>query len=259
MLDYDHNPDRPYSLTPFSIIENFATPEEVMALTATTKSGMGGRLFRFRQKNGPYYRRPLFMESRLNPYDPNILRTPKSVCLQGYWQSEKYFAEISTIIVREFALKDPPYQEDQKLAEKIQGTESVSIHFRRGDYTTQAGRALFVNLDMDYYLNSIRAITEKTENPHFFVFSDDPDWVEENFHVQYPMTIVDHNRSRAWEDLRLMSMCKHNIIANSSFSWWGAWLNRNPEKLVFAPSRWFSDASFDTRDLIPNDWCKVQA
>ena len=101
-------------------------------------------------------------------------------------------------------------------------------------------------------------MTQKITNPHFFIFSDDQKWVKDNFKIKYPIAFIDHNASKKdYEDLRLMSLCKHNIIANSSFSWWGAWLNSNPKKIVIAPKEWFADPSIDTSDLIPPGWIRL--
>jgi len=112
-------------------------------------------------------------------------------------------------------------------------------------------------LSPEYYERCIQLVGEKIERPQFFVFSDDIEWVAENLHIRYPTTFVTHNESKNYEDLRLMSMCKHNIVANSSFSWWGAWLNSNPGKLVLAPKRWFTDPRVNTSDLVPDSWIKV--
>lgn len=230
---------RSYNLSPFSIQGNFATPQEVAALTGNSIS---------------YFKEPSFDLS----YKENILKTRRDVYLEGYWQSERYFADISQLILREFRQKDPLDLNTQKSAEKIQQSESVSLHFRRGDYVENPKvRSLLGNLGMKYYEKCIQLVGERIEHPQFFVFSDDIDWVAENLHIGYPMTFVTHNGSKNYDDLRLMSMCKHNIVANSSFSWWGAWLNSNPGKLVLAPSRWFADPRFNTCDLVPNGWIKV--
>ncbi|MCR4320267.1 MAG: alpha-1,2-fucosyltransferase [Candidatus Brocadiaceae bacterium] len=105
---------------------------------------------------------------------------------------------------------------------------------------------------------AINIIVEKIKNPHFFVFSDDTGWVKENFKLVNPITVVDHNGpQKAYEDMGLMSLCKHHIIANSSFSWWGAWLCKNPNKIVVSPSGWFNDKSLNTNDFIPDGWIRI--
>ena len=103
-------------------------------------------------------------------------------------------------------------------------------------------------------------IAGKVADPHFFIFSDDPAWVRDNLVLKHKTTIIDHNDPKhGYEDLRLMSLCRHNIIANSSFSWWGAWLNSNPGKIIMAPARWLINPEIDTKDLLPESWLKVAA
>jgi hypothetical protein len=105
---------------------------------------------------------------------------------------------------------------------------------------------------------ALKKITSCIETPHFFIFSDDTEWAQENLYFEHPFKFITHNGAeKSYEDMRLMSLCRHNIIANSSFSWWGAWLNRNPEKIVIAPRKWFNDPSINTDDLIPENWIKI--
>jgi hypothetical protein len=244
---------RSYELGHLSIHEDFATTQEVAALTGGNEKWLGDLGNRLRQMTVPYYQRSYFSEPHLTPYDPNILRTPREVCLEGFWESEKYFLEISNIIRQEFKIKDPPDSKNKQLAERIVKTESVSIHVRRGDYLQL--QDIFGNPTLNYYAKCISIIQEEIQNPNFFVFSDDPQWTSSNLRLDHPTTIVSQNDSKNYEDLRLMSLCKHNIIANSSFSWWAAWLNSNERKLVLAPTPWFTQR--DSRDVIPSGWIKI--
>ena len=192
-------------------------------------------------------------------FDADILESPNNVLLDGYWQSEKYFADITDILRREFVIKYHQDIQSQKFADSIQSAEAVSLHVRRTDYVQNAlTNKIHGTCDQDYYDCSVRYIAERVTNPHFFIFSDEPQWARDNLKLDFPMTIVDCNdASRNYEDLRLMSMCKHNIIANSSFSWWGAWLNPNLDKLVIAPQKWFNDETRNTKDIIPERWIKI--
>ncbi|MEW5961408.1 MAG: alpha-1,2-fucosyltransferase, partial [Chloroflexota bacterium] len=250
---------REYNLKPFCIQEAFATPDEVAKITGTDKKGLARFLFRVGKRLKPYYRRPVFSEPHIRPYDPNILKTLREIYLDGYWQTEKYFIDIQDVIRRELTVKIEPDPQSREIAEEIIRTNAVSIHVRRGDYVSSSQiNKVHGFLGLDYYRQCVRLIIEKVTNPHFFIFSDDPAWVVENLRLDYPTTYVTHNdASRNYEDLRLMSLCKHNIIANSSFSWWGAWLSSNPPKIVLAPQRWFGDTSIDTRDLLPASWIRV--
>jgi len=138
--------------------------------------------------------------------------------------------------------------------------DSVSVHIRRSDYLPNTYKEqILESCSFDYYLDSAKRIVRDLKKPHFFIFADDILWVRDNFKLPYPVTFVDHNGAdKNYEDMRLMSLCKHNIIANSTFSWWGAWLNKNPNKKVFAPQKWFTEkARSSPRDLVPELWSKV--
>ncbi len=248
-----------YSLSHFNIQENFASEGEINALTGQRKEGTITRIFR-RALHKPA-KLPATHIKEKNPFhfDPEILNLPDGVYLEGYWQSEKYFSDIESIVRKELTVKTPLSGKDKELAKQMDSCDSVSIHIRRGDYVTNPHTSMVHGTsDLDYYNRCIRSIAESVKNPHFFVFSDDPEWVRDNLNPPYPTTFVDHNGAdRNHEDLRLMSQCKHNIIANSTFSWWGAWLNSNPEKVVLAPKLWFRSDKYNNKDLIPDRWIKI--
>ena len=174
--------------------------------------------------------------------------------LKGYWQSEKYFEGISKTIRQHFTF--PPFSDhkNKQLLEQIVQRNSVSIHIRRGDYLKNK---LNWSLDIDYYNRAIQLIKEKVTAPDFFIFSDDTQWAEENIKVTNCHFINWNKGDDSFRDMQLMSNCKHNIIANSSFSWWGAWLNNNEEKIVIAPDKWLSTME-GTRDIIPDSWIQLQ-
>ena len=134
----------------------------------------------------------------------------------------------------------------------------MSLHIRRGDYTKPSTQSLHGLCNAEYYAKSIAYIAERVENPVFFIFSDDIDWAKENMKTGYEQYYIDFNdASQNHEDLRLMSNCKHHIVANSTFSWWGAWLDPNPIKIVTIPSIWFAGYDYDTRDLYPDGWIHI--
>ena len=253
---------REYSLHPFHVQEEFAMPEEVAQIKAPPRGRLSRFALRVRRRiigPVPYYRQPVFSEPVLGPFDSNIMKTPRDVYLDGYWQSEKYFADIRDVIRREFTVRHEQDRQSQEIAAQITATQSVSIHVRRGDYVSNPHTSQVHGVcGLDYYRRCVDVVAETIPYPHFFVFSDEPRWVTENLRLDCPTTFVSHNDvSRGYEDLRLMSLCKHNILANSSFGWWAAWLNTNPNKLVIAPKQWFTDPSLDARDLLPDEWIKV--
>jgi hypothetical protein len=183
----------------------------------------------------------------------------RGVYLQGYWQSERYFEKHTDILRKEFAFTSIPAGRNADLAREIRQDLSVSLHIRRGDYAACPKTLAFHGLcDPDYYLRAIEFMSRRLPRFRLFAFSDDPQWVARKLRPSYPeMVVVKHNSgNRSPNDMQLMSMCDHHIIANSSFSWWGAWLNPDPNKIVIAPRKWFANAP-DTADLIPNNWIRL--
>jgi hypothetical protein len=256
---FEHYKLRRYSLHCFYIWEYLATKNEVKNIYGESD------LFQKIRKKIPSklkifpYDNPKILTEKYFHFDPEILDAPNDVLLDGYWQSEKYFADITNILQREFVVR---YQQDPisaKFAEQIQTVESVSLHVRRTDYVNNSlTNQIHGNCNQEYYTQAVQYIGDRIFDPHFFIFSDEPEWVRYNLKLDFPTTIVDCNdASRNYEDLRLMSLCKHNIIANSSFSWWGAWLNKTHHKIVIAPKHWFNDLTINTKDLIPESWIKI--
>lgn len=245
-----------YSLWPFNIQENFASSQEIRALTKrpNVERVLSRTLRRPPRTTSTYIRENLSFH-----FDPDILSLPNGVYLDGYWQSEKYFADIAGIIRREFTVKTPQKERDKELAELTASCDSVSLHIRRGDYVSNARtNQILGTCDLDYYFHCVEYLAQTVKNPHLFIFSDDPEWARENLKLSYPMTLVDHNGAdKNYEDLRLMSECRHHIIANSTFSWWGAWLKPGKDKMVFAPKSWHAGKKFDTTDLIPDEWTRI--
>ena len=191
-------------------------------------------------------------------YWPGVNSVPKDCYLSGYWQSEKYFDNVESQIRADFTFKPPLKMLNAELASKIGQMNAVSLHVRRGDYANNPKTTAMHGLcPMDYYLSAIRYIAERVESPYFYIFSDDIDWVKDNLNINFPCEYIGHNHgAESYNDMRLMSLCKHHIIANSSFSWWGAWLNPNAEKIVVSPKRWFSIEK-NALDLIPQSWVRL--
>ena len=144
------------------------------------------------------------------------------------------------------------------ISEQIAKCNSVSLHIRRGDYVSNLeANKTHGFIGIEYYNKAISFIHEQILQPHFFVFSDDIAWARENLGLIINVVFINHNQGRSsFEDMRLMSLCKYNIIANSSFSWWGAWLNTAPDKIVITPKQWFANGQ-DTSDLMPENWLKM--
>lgn len=176
----------------------------------------------------------------------------------GYWQTENYFIHNRQKILEIFRFDEKKLSTHSKeLSEKICNQSSVSIHIRRGDYLAEHNKRLYGGIcTKDYYAKAIKMIQEKVQDANFYVFSDDVEWVKNNMLIPN-CTYVDWNKGKdSWQDMFLMSKCKHNIIANSTFSWWGAWLNENPDKIVICPSRFININQ--KSDIIPYGWNRIE-
>jgi len=191
--------------------------------------------------------------------DEQLFNLTPSTYIEGFFQSEKYFKHIEGQIRADLQFKDKLEGLSLEISKKIAATNSVSLHIRRGDYVQKKrNQSLYAACSLDYYKRGLEQIVQKIDNPTLFIFSDDIEWVKENLKLPYESVYVTHNTgAKSYEDLRLMSLCKHNIIANSSFSWWGAWLNNNQEKIVIAPLKWFNDDSINQSDVIPCSWVRI--
>jgi len=209
------------------------------------------------RQNMAVFRREEFVIEPHFHYWQGIKNVPHECYLTGYWQSEKYFLEIAAQIREDFTFKLPLENQNSELAKQINAVNAVSLHVRRGDYILNPQTSVTHGLcSLDYYRAAIRHIAGRVQQPHFFIFSDDIVWVKNNLRIDFPCQYVDHNQgAESYNDMRLMSMCQHHIIANSTFSWWGAWLNPRANKIVVAPSRWFVNQT-DVRDLLPQGWVK---
>ena len=246
-----------YSLQHFNIIEDFASAAEVSLCNRELNRSRISRLFSALGA-GSDKNFKVIKEAHFH-FDPWLLSAGDNVFLDGYWQSERYFVDIADLLRKELTFKDEPDGINRTLAEEIATKNSVALHIRRADYVSnEVTNSVLGVCSLDYYHRAVEEISTHINNPHFYIFSDDPDWVKVNIRFDQASTFLSHNDAdKNYEDLRLMSLCKGNIIANSSFSWWGAWLNSNRSRTVIAPINWFSATSYNTCDLIPGSWIRL--
>ena len=214
---------------------------------------------RFRNKLNrmkPYYRRRVFVEPHFH-YDSNFEKLCSPVLLSGYWQSEKYFLTVAEDIRKAFTTEIPDNL--THFISMMRETTSVSLHVRRGDLVKNPDvTKVHGYCSLDYYKSAINQMRNSFPDCRFFVFSDDLDWCRENLAGSGDFVYVDGNSGPlAYLDIQLMRNCHHHIIANSSFSWWGAWLNPSQAKKVIAPKRWFANNRHNTKDLMPDLWLRI--
>ncbi len=251
---------RPFLLDRFEIAGKVIDPKELKefleaglpeyrhSINRTAERVTGHRLFR----------NPRVFVERDKNFEPGVLDLPDDVYLDGYFQSERYFVDVRDVILKEFTVRAPMNPSNADLAKLISESGSVCLHIRRGDYYSNAACRAVHAVDLsDYYRKAIALMRERHGDCRFFIFSDEPEWVRKNFDLQRDGVVVDVNSPDDPEqDLHLMSLCGNFIIANSSFSWWGAWLSKNPDKIVIAPKRWFLDDR-NVKDRCPEEWIRI--
>ncbi|HVF82258.1 MAG TPA: alpha-1,2-fucosyltransferase, partial [Flavisolibacter sp.] len=241
---------RSYDLDKLNVPLSVASPKEIENLKATNS------LQRIVQRIIPYSARKFYKEPYFH-HDKNFERLGKDVYVQGYFQSQKYFISSEDEIRKQFTLKAAVSKEIKEYGAALQSHHSVAIHIRNGDYKSAEMLNVHGILPLSYYEQAIRFIRGKLPKAKFYVFSDDANVAQGNF-LFNSFEIVSGNVSQNhFEDLFLMSSCRHNIIANSSFSWWAAWLNDNPDKVVIGPKKWFNHGPKDTQDILPEGWIKL--
>lgn len=204
------------------------------------------------------FRGPNLFVDNLFGQRPQIAVASDNCYLMGNWQSEQFFKHIEGTLRGDLQFRSPVVGQNRELVARIQGVTAVSLHVRRGDMASNpAAMAIHGTCTLDYYRRAIGYVAARIAQPEFFVFSDDIPWVQENLQFEFPCHYIDHNKGmESYNDMRLMSLCRHHIIANSSFSWWGAWLNPRQDKIVVAPERWFA-SEVDSSGIVPATWLRI--
>lgn len=200
-------------------------------------------------------RKSTYKENKKISFDKNVFQKDKDFYYDGYWQNENYFIKFRDKVLETFSSKELLDIRNQELVIEIEKGNSASIHFRRGDYV---GNKIYKNIcDEEYYQRAIKILSKEKKIDKFYVFSDDIEWAISimNKSQQEYIPITWNKGKDSYKDMIVMSKCKHNIIANSSFSWWGAWLNKNEEKIVIAPKVWNNVNK--EQEVVPNNWIKI--
>ena len=235
-----------YLLDHFAIQADMATENEISEL-----KGGNNLLFSALRKARVVKRKSYFKEKRSSYFDASVFKN-NFVYLDGYWQNELYFSAIRELLLVELSPHCSKIDSSCSYLESIKENNSVSLHVRRGDYLNLKNINV---LDVGYYKKAVEYVRKIVEKPTFFIFSDDLEWCKKSLGFLDDCIYVDYTQTEI-EDLKLMSFCRHNIIANSSFSWWGAWLNKNPNKTVIAPKGWLINDP-GSSNVILSDWVKL--
>ncbi len=230
---FQENTERKYRLDKFLTKAEFATPDEVASAVEICEQNLS--------------------------FDPYLLQRSGDIYLRGYWQSELYFKNIEHLLRTELVLKNEISLQSKVVFDQINRVSSVAIHVRRGDYVSNKVTNAYLGLcPLEYYQYAVRELRKDLTDLHFFIFTDDPEWVASvPFFQDLSAVIIRDNLEKEWEDLHLMSACNNFIIANSSFSWWGAWLAPKQDKIVYAPDKWFQNPDASSIDIIPARWRRL--
>ncbi len=242
---------RTYSLSHFNIKARIATTDDLNKFKQSP-------FVKFTDLFKTYYKKNIIIEKQFG-FDKRILniKPPSYISGFSYWQNEKYFKEIEDTIRRDLTLKGPQIDEFNKIRNSIITSNSVSLHIRRTDYLIKKHQDIYTQCKPDYYKDALQIINSKYPNSKVFVFSDDIVWVKNNLNLTSATIYVSDGKLTDYQELILMSSCKNNIIANSTFSWWGAWLNNNKNKIVISPKNWYTDGKTCEDGLIPKTWIKI--
>lgn len=250
---------RNFSLHHYHINATIASSKEIERFTTKYKANkLSTSIYYKIEKYIPLNWRLYYQEKKWWLLDDNIYKLRPPFYINGYWQNHHYYKALSPIIKNELKLKVSlkPHLK-QLLNEIIRENFSVAIHVRRGDYISDKGANQTMGvLPIVYYHKAIEIILERITYPTFYVFSDDIDWAKQNFNDEKRFIFISGNKD--FEDLELMQNCKHQIIANSSFSWWGAFLNINPQKIVICPKNWLANAQQNAIvEIQMPEWIKI--
>jgi hypothetical protein len=261
----EHEAINRYALSCLNITEQFATQEEIdrvrgVQLTRTERWSVALaralRLYRYASRHAApsnWHRPPTFR------FYPEFLGLPDPTYLNGMFQSEKFFASAADLLRLHFSFRYPARPEVVAMADRIRSGPSAAVHFRRGDYTRNAGlnREIGV-IGLDYYHRAVRLLRERSPEATLYIFSDDIEAIAREFQPPGPHVFVRCVKPwHAYDKIRLMALCDHLAIANSTFSWWAAWLNPSPDKLVLAPDPWFANSEQDASDVVPTGWVRL--
>lgn len=244
---------RPYELENFAIIKEYAAQNDIPRYERWEPNCISFQYGREMVKNLFSKLNPTHYKEKTIYHDPFFSKI-SDWYIEGFFQSEKYFEEYMKEIREDFKFIKPLSEKSQEIKHKIKNTNSVGVHIRRGDYLLKHNNKVHWICDLNYYHQALKYLQTKEKNLTFFFFSDDINRTKEKFKLKNSLFIDRNTGINSWQDMCLMGHCKHNIIANSSFSWRGAWLNSNPKKIIIAPKKWFADIKLQNPTLIPNTW-----
>jgi len=252
---YNTDKKRKYTLDKFNIVEKFATEKEIKHFKRyEEKSGRRNLLH-----NIFFANRKKYYKEKMQGFSKEVFDLKPPIYIDGVFINEKYLKDVEHIIRRDLTLKNPLSAYYSELVKRINNTNAVALMIRRGDFVTEKKTNSFHGLcSLDYYYEAIKQVCKFEKNPTFFISSDDIEWAKENLKIDHPVYFIDAPIPIDYENLIVMSKCRHFIIANSTYSWWIAWLSDNEDKKVYSPSRWINKPGADAKsDFLPESWITI--
>jgi len=252
----ENSAHRAFMLNSLNVTYECATVEEIY----DTKTCNGRNIIEYkwnllRNAIAPYYRKSVIIENSNTCFDTHLLKTNSNSYIEGYFASENYFIPIADLLKKEFKFKTQPSELNKCKMQEMQQRNAVCISLRRGDFLQHSIHNV---CGLDYFDRSIEYLNQRITDSYFYIFSDDNAWATENFKTDFPHEFVTHNYPNFIEDFRLMQVCKHHIIPNSTFSWWAAWLAEQDGSIIIAPNKWLNSETIDYSKVVPLRWIKME-
>lgn len=247
---------RDFGLNRFNISATEASPEEIDSVLFPRGKTISEKLENRRRLFSKKKYKKFQVKEEVLEFDPTFFKLKRNTYIDGYFTDERYFRMYRNELISEFTLKSAPSETNQRLLDEIKSGNSVCISIRRTNFLNNP---LHGTCGEDYYYEAMKLMATKINNPIFYVFSDDNEWVNNYFDNQgLSCVYVQHNFPDFYEDFRLMQHCKHHIIPNSTFPWWAAWLSNDKDKIVIAPNYWLNTDEIDYSGYLPQDWIKLE-
>jgi len=252
----EHSAHRAFMLDKLNVNYEVATDKEIYDIkTCNGRNIIAYKWTQLRNAIAPYYRKSVIIENSNTCFDAQLLKTNSNSYIEGYFASENYFIAIADLLKKEFEFKTQPSEINNCKIQEMQQRNAVCISIRRGDFLQHTIHNV---CGLDYFYRSIVYLSQRINSPYFYIFSDDNAWVKEHFTIDFPHEFVTHNYPDFIEDFRLMQVCKHHIIPNSTFSWWAAWLAEQDGSIIIAPQKWLNTDTIDYSNVVPLRWIKIK-
>jgi hypothetical protein len=256
VTQFGYTYSRDFGLNRFNISAPEATKEEINQVLHPRGENLTQKIVNRRRLLSKKSHHHFQVKEKVLEFNSNFLKLKKNTYIEGYFTDERYFHKYRNELMKEFSLRSQPTEKNQSIIDEMERGNSVCISIRRTNFLNNP---IHGTCGEDYYYNAMKLMAEKVENPTFYVFSDDNEWINQYFADQgLRCVFIQHNFPDFYEDFRLMQHCKHHIIPNSTFPWWAAWLSDYKDKIVIAPQYWLKNDDINYAGYLPESWIKIE-